>query len=85
MISECTYNNDGGAHVSISKIEHIVVKMVELFIIQMRLLASPGGSGNDNNTVIIAIIKIIIITIIISTIMMTINTEELIRKRLCRY
>jgi len=81
MIPKCTYNIDGGAHVSISKVEHIVVKMVELFIIQMRLLESPGGDGNDNNTVI----KIIIITIIISTIMMTINTEELIRKRLCRY
>lgn len=62
------------------KVMYIVVKMVKLFIIQMRLLASSADGCNDNNT-IITIIKIIII----STIMMTINTEQLIRKRLCRY
>jgi len=71
-----------------SKVMRVVVKMAKLFIIQMRLLASPEDGDNDNNTIttIIKIIIIAIITIIIiSTIMMTINTEQLIRKRLCRY
>jgi hypothetical protein len=68
-----------------SEVMRVVVKMAKLFIIQMRLLASPEDGDNDNNT-ITTIIKIIIIAIIIiSTIMMTINTEQLIRKRLCRY